>query len=238
MPNPYFKFKQFMINQDQCAMKVCTDSCLFGAYVDAEDATKVLDIGTGTGLLPLMLAQRSSAQIDTVEIDRKAFQQATVNIQKSKWHTRIRLYHQSIQEFAGTTSKKYELIISNPPFFQNSLKPSKKTTNIALHTEELSLEDLLNCVDALLEHQGRFAVLLPEYEAGILENKAKKTGLHVHEKLWVYNQVNKPVFRVIQIFYKGKEGSLLQENKLVIRDQQGNYSLDFKNLLREYYLIF
>ena len=130
MPNDYFKFKQFTIHQDKCAMKVGTDGVLLGAWAECANAKGILDIGTGTGLIALMIAQRSNAKIDAVEIDETASKQAKENIKKSLWNDRIEILNISFQDFSKSTNEKYDLIVSNPPYFQNSLyAPDEKRTD-------------------------------------------------------------------------------------------------------------
>src|SRR5437868_5022622 len=144
MPNNYFQFKQFIIQQDNCAMKVCTDACLFGAYIANElqsiPVNTILDIGAGTGLLSLMLAQKTTAVIDAVEIDNAAFEQAKENIAASPWKEKINTYHADISTFK--TGKRYEHIISNPPFFEDDLRSNDEKKNFAKHDSSLTLENL------------------------------------------------------------------------------------------------
>ena len=122
MANDYFQFKQFIIHQSDCAMKVSTDACLFGSIIDIGPSTNILDIGSGTALLPLMLAQRSSVPITGVEINRAAYLQSIENINESPWKDQLKIVNQSIQDYAVNIKDKYDLIISNPPFFNNSLR--------------------------------------------------------------------------------------------------------------------
>jgi tRNA1Val (adenine37-N6)-methyltransferase len=169
-----FQFKQFTIHQDQCAMKVSTDACILGAWVDVAQAENILDIGAGTGLLSLMMAQRSTACIDAVELDTPAFEQAKSNIAESNWGDRVEVFLGKIQDFSS--DKKYDYIVSNPPFYQNHLKSEKVQKNQAHHTETLSFEELLDSVLRLRTTSGKFAVLLPAYEAKVLEDLAVSKG--------------------------------------------------------------
>ncbi|MCR6638684.1 MAG: methyltransferase [Sporocytophaga sp.] len=120
MGNSYFRFKQFQVNQEKTGMKVCTDSCIFGAYIDPGGAQTILDIGSGTGLLSLMMAQKTNAEINAVEIDDDASLQSEENFKNSKWSDRLYIFKSPIQEFSAAATKKYDLIISNPPFFHQS----------------------------------------------------------------------------------------------------------------------
>ncbi|MET4758482.1 tRNA1(Val) (adenine(37)-N6)-methyltransferase [Endozoicomonas sp. NE40] len=147
--NTYFQFKQFRVDQDQCAMKVTMDACLFGALVDVEESQRILDIGTGTGLLSLMAAQRSSAHIDAVELDDDAARQARQNVAQSPWSDRITVTQSAIQQFFGAPDG-YDTIICNPPFFENSLKAANDKRTMARHTESLSFSDLVQATSRLL----------------------------------------------------------------------------------------
>ncbi|MCR9253780.1 MAG: methyltransferase [bacterium] len=231
MPNSYFQFKQFRIEQGGSGMKVTTEGCILGSWVNAENASNILDIGAGTGLLSLMIAQRSNATIDAVEIDENAAEQTKLNFEKSPWPNRLQLFHNSIQDFKS--EKKYDLIVSNPPFFSNHLKNQNQQKNKALHDDLLNQEDLLNSISNLLDDNGNAYILLPEHESRQLETNASKLGFYVIEKLEVYNQPNGRVFRVIsKLSNKHLEQTI---KKLVIRE--GNeYSGVFKKLLKEYYL--
>jgi tRNA1Val (adenine37-N6)-methyltransferase len=241
MPNNYFQFKQFIIQQADCAMKVCTDSCILGAYTQVSDNQRVMDIGTGTGLLALMLAQRANVQIDAIEIDLGAYQQAVENVANSPWAEQIKVYPQAIQDFARQfTDAKYDLIIANPPFFKNNWKSTSTAKNLALHSESLNFADLLAVVRQFLSSAGSFWVLLPEYEAEVLAKKAAQYDLQTQQKLLIYNRPETAVFRVIQEIKFSKQTldnqSISQE--LFIRDTQNEYTPEFRELLKDYYLIF
>ena len=145
MSNTYFNFKQFSVKQDKCAMKIGTDGVLLGAWTDVGSASTILDIGTGTGLLALMLAQRSPAYIFAIECEYGAIQQAGENFTKSKWKDRLTLFSLSLQEHL-LSGKQYDLVVSNPPFFENSLKSPMESRNFARHTVSLTSEDLFKRV--------------------------------------------------------------------------------------------
>jgi tRNA1Val (adenine37-N6)-methyltransferase len=186
MSNTYFQFKQFIIHQDRCAMKVCTDACLFGAWVAdsawslKSGAGSVLDIGAGTGLLSLMLAQKTGALIDAVELDEDAAEQAAENFETTPWKDRL----QVIRADARTVhlGRKYDLIISNPPFFENDLKSVDTRRNLALHSEALSLEELLGVIKKHLADDGQFAVLLPYHRKEIFTGLAIDAGYFLAEE--------------------------------------------------------
>ncbi len=236
MPKNSFTFKQFTINQDRCAMKVCTDACILGASTDVENVSKILDIGTGTGLLSLMIAQRTNAQIDAVEIDEDAYQQAVMNVQESVFASKIRVHHQRIQDFLVEDS--YDLIISNPPFYQQSLKSADAKVNRALHTVELSFDDIIDSSIRLLSPNGKFVVLLPPFEMEKLIQIAKKKGLYLSKKMLIRHDESKPIFRVIATFQTNQIHDSA-EKTLIIHEKDGRtYSEVFRRLLQDYYLIF
>jgi tRNA1Val (adenine37-N6)-methyltransferase len=242
MPNSYFQFKQFRIHQDQCAMKVSTDACILGAYVARHctaQANHILDIGTGTGLLALMLAQASKARITALEIDESAYLQAKQNFYQSPWADRLHLSHQSLQAFTTSFTDTYDLIICNPPFFINSMKSPDKAKNTARHTDTLSYQDLLSCSHSLASDNALFVVLLPVLEAAVFKRLLSSSSFIfqiVHELLVQDNPQQMP-HRLIITLRKGKETTNTDtHNTLLIKDIHGKYTPAFIELLKEYYL--
>ncbi|HEX6849217.1 MAG TPA: methyltransferase, partial [Chitinophagaceae bacterium] len=174
MANSYFQFKQFTIHQNKCAMKVTTDACLFGAWVANEiknvhkdsfgEELRVkycLDIGTGTGLLALMLAQKVSGEINCVEIDAAAAKQAQENADLSPWGKRIFIMTGDAKKMVETFGKDFDLIISNPPFYEKEIRSASGSKNIAHHSDELTLKELLALIENYLEPTGNFFLLMP-----------------------------------------------------------------------------
>ncbi|MEP6513802.1 MAG: methyltransferase [Parafilimonas sp.] len=260
MANSYFRFKQFTIQQDKCAMKVCTDACLFGAWVaervDSWQLTvnRVLDIGTGTGLLSLMLAQKfSNAWIDAVEIDEASAQQAKENFEASPWSERLNFYHSSIQAFSQNaahnnlaikqfsnetiepynTSTKYNLIIANPPFFENDLKSLSEKRNLALHSEALSLQELLSSTKKLLVHDGHFALLLPYHRSTYFENLAVANEFYLKQKVLIKQTSAHNYFRSILFF--SRQPSAINQSEITIMNNNNQYTKEFIELLADYY---
>ena len=229
-----FRFKQFTIAQDQCAMKVCTDSCIFGAYIEGNNATKILDIGTGTGLLSLMLAQRCQVPITAIEIEPKAATQALKNVQNSPWAAQITVINQAIQKFSEIYETKFELIISNPPFFQQNLKSPIDSINDARHNESLSLDELATCVSKLLAINGSFWVMLPAYEMEYFTNVLYRNFIYKQTQLIIRHGVGKPTFRVICSF--GWSEKIVLQDEFIINAENEGYSDRFKALLGAYYL--
>ena len=238
MPNQYFQFKKFIIHQDRCSMKVCTDSCLFGAWIASaiEDknisAETILDIGTGTGLLSLMLAQKTNAGIDAVEIDTNAFEQAIQNVNASPWNKQIKVFKADIKKWDA--SLKYDLIVSNPPFYQNDLLPEDDAKNVAKHSTALSLKELITITKNLLNENGTFAVLLPWFRTRLFENLATKYSLFVKEKMEVKQTPSHNYFRTMLLLQKKKTAK--SESELVIKNSENEYFHEFKDLLKDYYL--
>lgn len=215
-------------------MKVCTDACLFGAYManEMKDSNSILDIGTGTGLLSLQLAQKSNAQIDTVEIDAAAFEQAKENIALSPWQERIHIFNTDINNF--NPQKKYDYIISNPPFFEADLKSADDKKNAAKHDSSLTLADLLNNISRLLSENGFFAVLIPFHRTDYFVTAAAAMHFHLAKKIYVKQTPAHQYFRSILIFSRKSE--ILKEETILIKNEHGEYSEVFSELLREYYL--
>ncbi len=241
--NPYFHFKRFTVHQSGAAMKVSTEACLLGAWAPVENARRILDIGAGTGLLTLILAQRQpEAVLDAVEIDEAAARQAAENAAASPFADRIRVFHHAIQEFpqsaiaAPPSEFVYDLIVSNPPFYQRSLYASEAARSRALHASTLNFEDLLNAVERLLAPTGRFVVLLPPHETGQLLGKAAERGLLLRKQLHVFSRTGGRLFRQVSVL--GRTVETVEHETLSIQDSEGNYSPEYVALLKEFYLKF
>lgn len=235
MANSYFKFKQFTINQDRCAQKVCTDACLFGAVLALENLGNAtcLEIGTGTGLLSLMLLQKNDqVNIDTVEIDREAAGQAAENIAATPWAANINLLHVDILKF--NPDQQYDFIFSNPPFFENDLQTTDDATNRARHNATLTLSQMLNVAAKRLAPNGRFAVLLPYQRVDHFKEEAGKKGFCLSRQILVKQSLKHKFFRGILFFQR-----LPQEpdfGELAIKADEQDYTPEFAALLKDYYL--
>ncbi|SDC40058.1 tRNA1(Val) (adenine(37)-N6)-methyltransferase [Niabella drilacis] len=234
MPNPYFRFKQFVIYQDRCAMKVTTDACLFGAWVVShmpEAAETVLDVGAGTGLLALMIAQAGSRLIDAIEIQEADHEQAGENIAQSGFHAGVRLIQGNVLEYAF--DRTYDVIVSNPPFYEGDLKGGQLNKNIAHHSDALSLPELLSFIRKQLDADGRFFLLLPVKRAQELFGRLEISGLFINHCCYVHQTEKHPAFRIMV------EGALrkrsFREERIVIR-KENEYTPEFKALLQPYYL--
>ncbi len=218
-------------------MKVCTDACVFGAAVPVpalSGAATVLDIGTGTGLLALMLAQRCPAQIDAVEIDQGAYVQAKENVQQSPWAQRINVWHGAVQDFANAGSGRYDLIICNPPFFSQHLQPDQEAKKLALHNDTLPLQALAQAVTQWLQQQGRFFVMLPPYEANQLQEQMQQAGLMPFWQMHLHHNAQSKLLRVMTGYSYQNSGCTTQ--RLNIYGKDGQYSPPFVALLKPFYL--
>jgi len=229
-----FSFKQFNIEDNRCAMKVGTDGVLLGAWVDVAQANAMLDVGTGSGVIALMLAQRTStkAMIDAIEVDNASAEQAKENIQQSPWANNIVVHHSSLQAFHS--SKKYDLIVSNPPYFNNSLPPPEQTRAGARHTDTLTHHELLAYSKQLLAPSGRLAVILPFAEGKAFISMASITGLFCIRQCSFYSRQGKPQERWLLEFALAPR-TIKTEDLLLLADDN-NWSEAYKDLTRNFYL--
>ena len=236
--NKPFKFKQFSIYQDKCAMKVGTDGVLLGAWTQSSPPPKnILDIGTGTGLIALMMAQKfTNAKIDALEIDHAASKQASINFKSSPWKNRIHSIHQSLQKFCIKTSKKYDLIISNPPYFSTDIKSKNNERNIARFTDSLPFSELLDGVNMLLTKEGSFTTIIPfntEEEFIVLASKQNIYAQHIN---YVRGNNNAPIKRSLINFSRKKLNSALKKNELTIENSRHNYTNAYIKLTKAFYI--
>jgi tRNA1Val (adenine37-N6)-methyltransferase len=240
MPNPHFAFKQFTIRQEKCAMKVGTDAVLLGAWVKPNGAKRILDIGTGTGIIALMIAQRAApdALIDALDIDDMACAQATENAELSPWKERVRILHNSLQDFAEETTTRYELIISNPPYFLDSSKASGLERTTARHADLLPYKELIECVIRLLDKKGKFCVIFPVKEASILRELAKERGLHLSKLMRVRTRSDKETEKRHIMQFEFAPSSFSEESIVIEKDERHEYTEEYKELTKEYYLAF
>ncbi|MCC3152407.1 methyltransferase [Hymenobacter sp. BT770] len=238
MPNDYFDFKQFRIEQSACAMKVSTDACLLGAATDLTSATHLLDIGTGTGLLALMAAQRHpSVEIEAVEIDSAAAAQAAANVAASPWAHRMRVHAVGLADYAATQPASFSHIICNPPFFRESLPSADLARNNARHVSaaSLSFEELAQFAAQFLLPSGSLTVLLPPPEMAWFEQAAQAVGLSAATRLSIRHRPGARVTRHITRFERG--AAACAEKELVIHaGATPGYSSEFRALLTGFYL--
>ena len=235
--NNYFQFKHFLIIQEKAAMKVGTDGVLLGAWVNVQYEKKILDIGTGTGLIALMMAQRTSAQIIGIEIEKNAAEEAAHNCAMSDWKDRLSVQNISFQEFAEKNNEKFDLIISNPPFFANDQKSKHKNMAIAKHNDLLPMPDLISGCRKLISEEGKLAVISPVIAAKKLIELANETGLFLIRLTEIFPTPQKESNRCLMEFRTKKQ--TLHKNTLTIFEElSGNFSLPYKELTKEFYLNF
>lgn len=234
--NQPFKFKQFSVNQNQCAMKIGTDSVLLGAWTSLKHKPQtILDIGAGTGVLSLMLAQRSQAHtIDALEIDENAHQQCVTNFENSPWADRLFCYHASLLEFAEEIDDKYELIICNPPFYSEDYKTQNQARDLARFNDAMPFEHLIVSASKLLAKDGLFSVIIPFKDEHQLIDLAAKLQLFPVEILRVKGHKNASIKRSLIAFSFLKTAT--QTSELIIETARHQYTQDYINLTKEFYL--
>ena len=229
-----FRFKQFAVEQDDVAMKVGTDGVLLGAWAACDGAKRILDIGTGTGVISLMLAQRNiEAEIQAVEIDEIATKRARSNFDLSPWAERLEVECCAVQEFSS--DEKFDLIISNPPYFVDSLLPPDAKRSTARHTHDLSFEELDKAVCRLLADEGLFALILPTTE---FEKYLTITQLHLVRRCDVYPKVDAATKRVMAEFALHATAEVKHETITIEQDKRGDYTDEYRALTKDFYLKF
>lgn len=236
--NPYFKFKKFTVWHDRCAMKVGTDAVLLGAWAEVSDCKSILDVGTGTGIIALMLAQRGDGNIDAIDIDGDASAQAESNVAASPFAGRIRVVHASLSEFAAaSTGKEYDLIVSNPPYFVNSLKCPDSRRAAARHTDSLPLPSLVHDAAGMLSPSGRIALVLPFGELMEVEKAARENALFIHRQtdvIPVRGASPKRLLVELSRLDAGTEGR--SRDTLVIEEPSHSHTPEYVSLTRDFYL--
>jgi tRNA1Val (adenine37-N6)-methyltransferase len=237
MANQEFVFKQFKILQDKCAMKVGTDAVLLGSWVNTANANSILDIGTGTGIIALMLAQKSNAIIDAIDIDNNAIEQAKENVAACKWREHIHVHHISLQQFSLESDKKFDLIVSNPPYFIDSSKAFEESRTNARHTDQLPYNDLLKGVLNLLNPNGRFYVILPTKESEQFRDLAEENKLFLTKLTRVITRADKPEKRWLMRFEFVRK-SFSEDSIIIEKDERHSYTDEYKELTKDYYLGF
>lgn len=234
MSKAYFEFKQFKVYHDKCAMKVGTDGLLLGTLTDCNNAEQILDIGAGTGLIALILAQRSKAVIDAVEIDPDAAEQAKGNFEQSLWSDRLTCFHSSIFDFSP--GKKYDLIVSNPPYFINSLRSDSHKKQTARHVDDDFFPSLTKKINGFLTDNGSCWIILPVTEMDHFINAAAANGLFPYQLISIHSFDHSIVKRKIVAFKKIVEE--ITTEKFVIYESQGKHSQQYIKVAKDFLTIF
>lgn len=219
-------------------MRVSTDAVLLGAWVIPNGSTRILDIGTGTGVIALMLAQKSNASILAVDIDKESTEQARLNVAESPFRDMVTVVHTSFQELVKSSDQKFNLIVTNPPYFIDSLKSLNDTRTTARHTDSLSFEDLLNGVKKLLHEKGKFCLILPKNEATLFRQMAESKGLYLSKLLRVRTRAEKDSEKRHLMQFEFKESEFSESTLVIEKDSHRNYTDEYKDLTRDYYLNF
>lgn len=235
MPNDRFQFKQFSIQQDRSALKVGTDGVVLGAWGNVQGAERILDIGTGTGLLALMAAQRNSiAHVDAVEIDDASAGQAAENAGASPWSDRIRVHRLDVRRMSA--AEPYDLIICNPPFYAGEMDSPDVRKGLAKHSGELSFEELIEAVRQLLAEEGRFACIIPLNREAELVELADAAWLGVSRRCVLRYLEGRPPKRVLLEFLR--DAGDPEEAELVVEHAPGQFTEDYRALLKDFMLKF
>jgi len=215
-------------------MKVGTDAVLLGSWVKTENATSILDIGTGSGVIALMLAQKCNTHIDAIDIDESAYHQSMQNFITSAWSNRLRSIHQSLQEFSKLHAGKYDLIVTNPPYFHHASKPAEESRLNARHGDLLTFDELLTGVRKLLNPNGRFFVILPCKEGMEFLAKAQRLELFCNHILRIKTKADKNEKRLIMEF--GFQFGVMKEKEIIVQEEDGSFTKEYIELTRDYYI--
>ncbi len=232
-----FQFKQFAVAQDQCAAKIGTDGVLLGAWVSLiHKPYSILDIGTGTGIIALQLSQRSQSEvIDAVELDPNAFEQATINFENSPWNDRLFCYHANISDFASEMEDTYELIVTNPPYYEPTQKSNDAARDLARFEDALPFTLLLDCTKNLLDESGQFATIIPYSREDEFLSLAAEVDLFPNAITRVRGMENTPIKRSLMQFSR-KQHPTLEIQELVIEKSRHVYTVAYQSLVKNFYL--
>ena len=232
-----FKFKQFSLTDSRSAMKLSTDAVLLGAFTALPAPRTILDIGTGSGIVALMFAQRCDAEITAIDIDEASVEDARQNFRESPWSNRLYALNQSLQEFANNPAGQFDVIACNPPFFMNSQPSPYPGRNLSKHAVKLSLPVLIPLVRFLLHPKGSCSFIIPAENDGSFHEKACSNNLHLHRKKWIFPKAVKKANRVL-LEYRPIESSGPEESTLVIRHPDNSFTAEYKQFTRDFYLNF
>jgi tRNA1Val (adenine37-N6)-methyltransferase len=235
MAGNHFTFKQFTINQEESAFKVGTDGVILGAYSDVAGVKRILDIGTGSGLIALMMAQRSDADIVAIEPDHDSYLQACENVSRCKWKNRIKVIHSTLQDY--TDSYKFDLIVTNPPYFADSIRNPDPRKSFTRHNDSLPSADILNSMNLLLHEDGRLQLIMPYVEGSLMIAEASDYGFYCQDILKIKPLPTSEIRRLILRF--GRERVKATEKFLTIEHGKRHvFTEEYMNLTKNFYLKF
>jgi len=235
-----FQFKQFSIEQNNCAMKIGTDGVLLGAWCNTSNCQTVLDIGTGTGVIAIMLAQRTNANttIYGVEIDEAAYKQAKSNMAMSPWRKRLRALYGDIEEMSHQLKPPFDLIVSNPPYFSGGTRSPNPQKNIVRHTVTLTHSNLIRISNLLLSKDGKICIILPYQEGIKCMETAKAHKLFCAKITYVKSRINQPPERLLLQFEKKALDKKEEDELIIYEGSNKTYTFDYKKLTKDFYLKF
>ncbi len=230
-----FHFQQFSLYHHRSTMKVGTDAVLLGIRTELEGVTDVLDVGTGCGIIPLLLAARSTKiKVDAVELDLASFEESSENFQQSPFAGRLQAFHADINHFDPATEKEYDLVISNPPFFINDHRPEHTGRKMARHTDSLRYDQLVLLVLRFMKPEGHFSVVLPYRESKVFLELAEESGLHLQHRMLIFPKPCKEPNRVNLLL--GTSAAILETEKFIIRNEDGSFTRQYLNTVKDFYL--
>ena len=231
---PFF-FKKFALFHHHSTMKIGTDAIMLARWVEVSNTDEVLDIGTGCGLIPLMLAQKGIKSADAVEIDKDSYDEAAQNFGNSAWKSQLFAIHEDIKEYVAHCDKKYDLIVSNPPFFFGDNIPEKAKKGLARHTNTLSYSDLLSSVKKLIKSDGRFALVLPAIESKVFLKEAENQGFYLKKEMKIVPIEGKEPNRINMQLVVNQVDSVESET-FVMRTPDHVFTKEYKEFLKDFYL--
>jgi len=236
MSNNYFNFKEFRINQDKSAFKVGTDGVLLGACADITGVKRILDIGSGTGLIAIMLAQRCEADITAIEPDRDSYVQTCENVKQSRWSNRIEVFEKDLQTFIPANGK-FDLIVTNPPYFSDSLKNPDTRKSSARHNDSLTFAEVLEGVSRLLSADGKLQIILPYVEGNVFIAEAQLSGFYCNNILKVKPLPTSEIRRLILTFSR-QQLKVTEKFLTIEHGKRHDFTEEYINLTRDFYLKF
>lgn len=231
---PFF-FKKFGLFHHRSTMKIGTDAILLGRWTEVSDNDDVIDIGTGCGLIPLMLAQKGIKSADAVEIDNDSYEEAAQNFSNSAWNSRLSAIHDDIKHYAEICEKKYDLVVSNPPFYFGDNIPEKAKKGLARHTNTLSYNDLLSAVKKIMKPEGRFSLVLPAIESKTFLKDAENQGFYLEKELLIVPIEGKEPNRINMQLVVSQVDNIKTET-FVLRHPDHSFTKEYKDFLKDYYL--